>query len=154
MKTLISIIIIIFFTSCTENKSIEGHYIRIDTNIKIESIGDAVGGFGLISEITFYKEHCEFNYFGLPMSGPYEIEGNKIFINSGGQIGNLSMIILDNHYLKGTGFINGKFLEESSQDYQSYLKNVKIKQEFEKLDSEFKETEKKFKKLKKELNKK
>jgi len=136
-KSLVFVITAFLIASCNQNdsitkdeespeevKSIKGKYVRVD-HIQIKSASDAVGGFGLISEITFHEKNCEFLYFGIPMSGSYELDGRKIFINAGGQIGNLSMTLLDGNKLQGSGFINGIFMNQKSKEYIDYKERTK-----------------------------
>jgi len=136
MKLFYSIIIVGLFTACSTNSDssneelkketefTKGKYVRVD-HIKIDKVSDAVGGFGLISEITFHNKNCEFDYVGLSMSGSYEVDGNKVFIDAGGQIGKLSMELIDNNKLQGTGFINGIFMNVQSQEYLDYKEKTK-----------------------------
>jgi len=135
MKSSVLIILTCLFLSCNQNEinneptpkaeeSIRGKYVRVD-HIKIDKVSDLVGGFGLISEITFHNKNCEFEYAGLSMSGSYVLDGNKIFIDAGGQIGKLSMELINNYKLQGAGYINGVFMNEQSQEYLDYKEKTK-----------------------------
>lgn len=119
-----SICLLVLLTNCGKKTKLEGHYIRVD-EIQIKSLSDAAGGFGLISDITFHETNCEFSYFGIPMSGSYTIDDNKVFINTGGQLGGLSMSIIDDKSLQGTGFIKGYFINDSSDDYKDHIEKTK-----------------------------
>jgi hypothetical protein len=101
-KLLLLIPFILFLSSCTNNQ-VDGTYFLIKSNGREGLIG------GLINEITFRGDHCSFNYFGINMSGSISRENNYIFINTGTDLGTLSMEILDKQTLEGEGYIGGTF---------------------------------------------
>ena len=80
--------ILVLFTGCTN--SIDGLYVRVKDN---DRSGVVAGIFkGLIEKLDFKDKHCSFEYFGMKMSGQYEIDKNYIFVNTGGDLGTLSFV--------------------------------------------------------------
>lgn len=90
--------------------SIKGKFIRISDNDRagIEKY------VTIIREIEFKGSHCHFKYLGTPMSGKYEIDENFVYITTGGELGMLSLEIIDNNQLEGEGFIHGTFKREGT----------------------------------------
>ena len=97
--------ILVLFTGCTN--SIDGLYVRVKDN---DRSGVVAGIFkGLIEKLDFKDKHCSFEYFGMKMSGQYEIDKNYIFVNTGGDLGTLSFEIIDDNTLEGEGWAYGTF---------------------------------------------
>lgn len=108
--TLLAVPIFIL-ASCT-NSSIDGKYIKIKSNDRGGLLGDVFGG--LVSELEFKDNHCNFVYFGIPMSGEYEIDKGHIYVHVGGELGTLSLEIVDKNTLEGEGWIAGTFKKTTS----------------------------------------
>ena len=104
---ILFVIPVILLASCT-NSSIDGKYIKTKSNDR----GGLFGG--LISEIEFKNNHCNFVYFGIPMSGKYEIDEGHIYVFVGGELGTLSLEIIANNTLEGEGWFAGTFKKASS----------------------------------------
>ena len=102
-------IAMIILSSCI-NSSIEGKYIKTKSNGR----GSFLNLGGLISEIEFKNSHCNFKYFGIPMSGKYEIDNGHIYVYVGGELGTLSLEIIDKNTLEGEGWIAGTFKKLNS----------------------------------------
>ena len=101
------ILITILITGCTSS-SIDGKYIKTKSNNR----GGLFDGF--VSEIEFKNNYCNFIYFGIPMSGKYEIDKGYIYVFVGGEIGTLSLEIIDINTLEGEGWIAGTFKKSTS----------------------------------------
>lgn len=96
--------------SCT-NSSLNGEYFKIKENGQ-GAFDDAFGG--LITQLEFKGNYCNFVYFNIPMSGKYEIQNGSVFINVGGELGTLTLDIVDNNTLEGKGWVSGTFKKLSS----------------------------------------
>ena len=97
----------------TENiniDSIKGKFIRVSDNDR----AGIEGVFKLIKDIEFKGNYCHFTYVTIKMSGKYEIDGNFIYIDTGSELGILSLEIIDNNQLEGEGFIHGTFKREGT----------------------------------------
>jgi hypothetical protein len=96
--------------SQTTINSIKGKYIRVGDNKRagIEGILD------LVSDIEFRNEHCHFTYVTTKMSGKYSIDEGFIYIYTGGELGTLSMEIINKDHLEGEGYIHGTFKREGT----------------------------------------
>ena len=69
-------------------------------------------GRGLFNKFIFKKEHCNFEYLGIGMSGRYAIEDDFVYIESAfGTLGNISLKIIDNNTLEGEGWATGIFIK-------------------------------------------
>lgn len=71
-----------------------------------------MNGLSLIEKGQFTDKFCRFEYAGNPMSGEYIIDGNYVFIKIDGELGTMSMEIIDNETLEGEGWISGTFKKE------------------------------------------
>lgn len=111
MRKIIALFVvsIILFSSCM-NSSIDGKYIKTKTNDR----GSLLNLGGLVSELEFKNSHCNFVYFGMPMSGKYEIDNGYIYVYVGGELGTLSLEIIDKNTLEGEGWVAGTFKKASS----------------------------------------
>lgn len=99
--------------SSKENaESIKGKFIRVSDNDK----GGIEGGFKLIKEIEFKGNFCHFNYSTIKMSGKYEVDEGFVYIETGGELGILSLEIVNSDHLEGEGFIHGTFKREGTFD--------------------------------------
>ena len=100
----------ILLFSCTTKPSITGCYTKVKENDR----GTVWNVFqkGLVDTIYFGERNCRFDYFGIPMGGEYKIDGNYVYIAVGGELGTLSMEIIDSHTLEGEGWISGTFKKE------------------------------------------
>lgn len=109
--------------SCSENSvdsdktespssvtSIKGKFIRVGDNKR----AGIEGVFDLVSDIEFRNEHCHFTYVTTKMSGKYSIDEGFIYIYTGGELGTLSMEIINNNQLEGEGHIHGTFKREGT----------------------------------------
>ncbi len=97
----------------TENiniDSIKGKFIRVSDNDR----AGIEGVFKLIRDIEFKGNYCHFTYVTIKMSGKYEIDGNFIYIDTGSELGILSLEIINNNQLEGEGFIHGTFKREGT----------------------------------------
>ena len=91
--------------------NVHGKYIRVENNDK----GNSLLGWkvkGLVKEIEFNGNHCTFDYVGIKVSGSFEIDGTKIYIAAGGELGTLSMEIVNGNRLEGEGWIDGTFVKQ------------------------------------------
>ncbi|HNW69648.1 MAG TPA: hypothetical protein PKI01_04545 [Bacteroidales bacterium] len=68
---------------------------------------------GLFLEFSFKKRHCNFIYFGLKMGGKYEVEDDYVYIEAGGELGNLTLKIIDRNTLKGESWACGTFRKKA-----------------------------------------
>ena len=90
--------------------SIKGKFIRVSDNDR----AGIEGVFKLIKDIEFKGNYCHFTYVTIKMSGKYEIDGNFIYIDTGSELGILSLEIINNNQLEGEGFIHGTFKREGT----------------------------------------
>jgi hypothetical protein len=88
---------------------IQGKFIRISNNNKENNLLGALKVKGLVEYIEFNGSHCSFDYFGIKISASFEIDGTKVYINSGGELGTLTMEIVNGNRLEGEGWIDGTF---------------------------------------------
>lgn len=65
-----------------------------------------------IGSITFRSKFCNFTYNGTPMSGKYSVDEGYVYIEAGGDLGTLSLEIINENQLEGEGLINGTFGRE------------------------------------------
>jgi len=93
-------------------ESLKGKFIRVSDNDR----GGIEGGFKLIKEIEFKGNFCHFNYVTIKMSGKYQVDDGFVYIETGGELGILSMEIVSNDQLEGEGFIHGTFKREGTFD--------------------------------------
>lgn len=102
---VISISVLLF--SCNSKPNIEGDFIKVKENER----GAALNVFnkGLVDKMSFGEKICRFSYFGITMSGEYTIDKNYVYINVGGELGTLSMEIIDEQTLEGEGWASGTF---------------------------------------------
>jgi len=108
MRNLLLIISLGFLLlSCNTNPSVDGTFIKTKENDRGTVMN--VFGKGLVNSVSFGETMCRFNYFGTQMSGKYKIEDNYIFIEVGGELGTLTMEIIDETTLEGEGWISGTF---------------------------------------------
>ncbi len=103
---LITIIVLSLF-SCSPKPKIEGSFIKVKENERGTNWN--VFNKGLVKELDFGEKICRFSYFGITMSGEYTIDNNYIYVNVGGELGTLSMEIIDNQTLEGEGWASGTF---------------------------------------------
>jgi hypothetical protein len=96
----------LILSGCTKSK-LEGRYIKTKENDRGNSMN--ILGLSLINEVNFGDKICRFDYAGISMSGEYTIDKNYVYINVGGELGTLSMEIIDNQTLEGEGWISGTF---------------------------------------------
>jgi hypothetical protein len=115
-------LLILSITSCstdskTENEalssnetSLKGKFIKIKNNDRagLERMLNA------ITEIEFRNEHCHFTYIGTRMSAKFSVDAGFVYIYSGGELGTLSMEIINKDQLEGEGFIHGTFKREGT----------------------------------------
>ena len=97
-----------------EVTSLRGTYIRVDDNGR----AGAEKFITIIREIEFKGEHCHFKYLGTPMSGKFEIDENYVYITTGGELGMMSMEIIDKNHIEGEGYIHGVFKFEGTFDLE------------------------------------
>lgn len=98
-----------------EVTSLRGKYIRVDDNGR----AGTEKFITIIREIEFKGEHCHFKYLGTPMSGKFEIDENYVYITTGGELGMMSMEIINKNHLKGEGYIHGVFKLEGTFDLEA-----------------------------------
>lgn len=122
--TLLSIVLVIVilphskFSMFVKDKvgissnQIQGKYVRVSDNGKGNDLLGAMEVTGLVSYIEFNGKHCTFNYFGILINAPYEIDGASIYIYEGGELGVLKMEIVDGNKLEGEGWIDGTFVKQ------------------------------------------
>jgi hypothetical protein len=107
MKNLLLVVFgFLLLLSCS-TKTLEGSYVKVKENDRGSDIN--VLGLSLINKINFGDKMCRFEYAGTPMSGEYSIDGNYVYIEVGGELGTLSMEIIDEQTLEGEGWISGTF---------------------------------------------
>jgi hypothetical protein len=90
--------------------SIKGKFIRVGDNKR----AGIEGVFDLVSEIEFRNEHCHFTYVTTKMSGKYSVDEGFIYIYTGGELGTLSLEIVNMDQLEGEGYIHGTFKREGT----------------------------------------
>jgi len=110
MKRILFIVTAVLLISCNTGTDIKGTFVKVKENDR----GSAYNVFnkGLVDKVVFGETMCRFNYFGNAMSGKYTVEDNYIYINVGGELGTLSMEIIDNETLEGEGWISGTFKKQ------------------------------------------
>jgi hypothetical protein len=108
-KLLLFVAIVPFLASCS-NTSLKGKYLKVSDNDR-GSITNFLD-LSLIEEVDFGIEMCRFEYFGIPMSGNYKIDDNYVYIEVGGELGTLSMEIINKETLEGEGWISGTFKKQ------------------------------------------
>ncbi len=120
MKYTIFLSVLLFVVSCTSDKSGEksespgsavvptGKYYRIADNDR----AGTEGIMDLVTELEFKKNYCHFTYVTTRMSGKYEVDEGYIYINTGGELGTLSLEIINSNHLEGEGYIHGTFKRE------------------------------------------
>ncbi len=96
----------------TTISSLQGKYIRVANNDRagVEKY------VTIIKEIEFKGSHCHFKYLGTPMSGKFEVDEGFVYISTGGELGMLSLEVIDGDQLEGEGFIHGTFKREGTFD--------------------------------------
>lgn len=99
-------------TSEINAESLKGKFIRVSDNDR----GGIEEGFKLIKEIEFKGNFCHFNYVTIKMSGKYEVDEGFVYIETGGELGILSLEIVGSDQLEGEGFIHGTFKREGTFD--------------------------------------
>ena len=109
-KLVILFIVPVLLLSSCMNSSIDGKYIKTKSNDR----GSLLNFGGLVSELEFKNSHCNFKYFGMPMSGKYEIDKGYIYVYVGGELGTLSLEIIDKNTLEGEGWVAGTFKKINS----------------------------------------
>ena len=92
--------------SCNQ-KSLDGEFVKVKENNRGGELN--ILKKGLVTKISFNGNHCNFEYFGIPMSGEYKIDKNFVYIKTGGELGTLSLEIIDKNTLEGEGWISGTF---------------------------------------------
>jgi hypothetical protein len=110
---ILLLLIVLILASCVNTPVIikprvEGKYVRIKENDRAGFLG--LGG--MIDEVEFGEKVCRFNYFGMSMSGKYFIDKNYLYIETGGELGMLSMEIINSDTLEGEGWIEGTFVKK------------------------------------------
>ncbi|WP_140937073.1 SH3 domain-containing protein [Sphingobacterium lumbrici] len=109
---------------------IEDKYFKIKSS---EQKGLNLGG--LISEFEINDKHCDFTYFDIQMSGKAEIEKDNIYIDTGSELGVLSLSIIDKYTLEGKGWIAETFKRTEALmaknkpaiDYYRTVKTVNVR---------------------------
>ena len=91
------------------SNQIQGKFIRISNNDKENNLLGALKVKGLVKYIEFNGNHCTFDYVGISTSATFEIDGSKLYINTGGELGVLKMEIINENQLEGEGWIDGTF---------------------------------------------
>jgi len=109
-KLLLAVTFGLVLISCNTKPSLEGAFIKVKENDR----GNALNVFekGLVDKMNFGETICRFDYFGTTMSGEYTIEDNHVYIAVGGELGTLSMEIIDDETLEGEGWISGTFKKQ------------------------------------------
>ena len=108
-NTAILLIASLILISCGKT-GIEGKYIRIKANESGSLNGALRAAFGgLVSELEFKGQHCNFTYFGMKLSGEYVVDDGYVYIHTTGELGTLALKISDNQTLDGEGWISGTF---------------------------------------------
>lgn len=105
---MLSLGLILF--SCITKPSVEGTFVKVKENDRGTSIN--VFNKGLVDQLTFGETMCRFNYFGIQMSGEYKVEDNYVYIEVGGELGTLSLEIINEATLEGEGWISGTFQKQ------------------------------------------
>ena len=106
-KLLFTVAFGLLLISCNTTPSLEGTFVKVKENDRGSTLN--VFGKGLVDKMNFGETMCRFNYFGITMSGKYTIENNYVYIAVGGELGTLSMEIIDETTLEGEGWISGTF---------------------------------------------
>jgi uncharacterized protein YgiM (DUF1202 family) len=102
---LICLLSVILLSSCTDVK-VEGKYYLIKSNGREDNYG------GQINEIIFREDSCSFEVYKILSGGPVRVEKNTLYLDIGGELGTLTMEIIDWQTLEGEGFIGGTFKRE------------------------------------------
>lgn len=134
-KILITILISsIFLPGCSESNvendenvdplrmtSIKGKFIRDKDNNR----AGFEKNFQLIKDIEFKGNYCHFTYATIKMNGKFEIDEGFVYINTGTELGILSMEIISNNQLEGEGYIHGTFKREGAFKPVEKIKQTK-----------------------------
>jgi hypothetical protein len=107
MKYLALVFLGLFLLLSCFNTSIEGSYVKVKENDRGSDMN--LLGLSLIERVNFGDKICRFDYAGTTMSGEYMIDGNFVYIEVGGELGTLTMEIIDKETLEGEGWISGTF---------------------------------------------
>ncbi|WP_319479727.1 SH3 domain-containing protein [uncultured Draconibacterium sp.] len=117
---------LIVFICISSNAQLKGSFLKIK---------ETEEGMGLVSELEFVGTYCKFVYFDMQMNGKFEEVENNIFITVGGELGILSLKIVNQNTLEGEGWISGIFKRktffvaknESPIKFQYAVSNVNMR---------------------------
>ena len=110
MTRIASILFLTLLLMGCSNSSIEGTYIKVKENDRGSDLNFL--GLSIVKEITFGDKMCHFDYFGTKMGGEYSIDGKYVYIAVGGELGTLTMEIINDDILEGEGWISGTFKKQ------------------------------------------
>jgi hypothetical protein len=110
MKHFAYIFFIILLTIGCSRAKLEGTFIKVKENDRGSSMN--LLGLSLIEKVYFTDSHYRFEYAGNPMSAEYKVDKNYVYIDVGGDLGTLTMEIIDDKMLEGEGLISGTFRKQ------------------------------------------
>lgn len=110
MKYILFLILsILIFSGCTKT-TLSGRYVKVKENNRGSELN--LLKLNLVKQVNFGDKVCRFDYFGTTISGEYTIDKNYVYIKVGGDLGTLSMEIIDDQTLEGEGWISGTFKKQ------------------------------------------